>query len=237
MAAASARKGSNKSQTKGKSTSARSAHGHVISRVVREVFGAKRLPGTLVVDRYNGYNQAPCAIQSCYAHLLREVQDLGKEFPEVTEVSHFVASFARLLAGAMELRFRNLSPALFRQQAVQLKAQIQAFVQESAHHPGIQKIQNLFREKTARLYHWAKNPAIPADNNRAERELRPLLIARKISFGAQSEQGAKTREILISILHALRQRTNNVFGPFKRARDALAGDETRHPDKLLFDSS
>ncbi len=50
------------------------------ARVAQEVFGAKRLPGILVVDRYNGYNQVPCAIQYCYAHLLREVQDLGKEF-------------------------------------------------------------------------------------------------------------------------------------------------------------
>jgi hypothetical protein len=38
--------------------------------------------------------------------------------------------------------------------------------------PGIQKIQDIFREKAARLYHWAESPTIPADNNRAERELR-----------------------------------------------------------------
>ena len=205
--------------------------------VAKEVFGAKRLPGILVVDRYNGYNQTPCSIQYCYAHLLREVQDLGKEFPEVGEVSQFVGSFAPLLAGAMQLRAQPLSAAGFHQQAVDLKAQIQTLVQASAQHPGIQKIQNLFREKAARLYHWAKNPAIPADNNRAERELRPLVIARKISFGSQSEQGAQTREILMTVLHTLRKRTPDVFGVFKRALDALAKDQTHDPYKLLFDSS
>ena len=205
--------------------------------VAQEVFGAQRLPGTLVVDRYNGYNQAPCAIQYCYAHLLREVQDLEKEFPEVAEVLRFVGSFAPLLADAMKLRSRDLSPTRFRQQALELKAQIQTVVQAPAQHPGIQKIQNLFREKAARLYHWAKNPAIPADNNRAERELRPLVIARKISFGSQSEQGAQTREILMSVLHTLRKRTNDCVGVFKRALDKLAEDETRDPYKLLFDSS
>ena len=205
--------------------------------VAKEVFGAKRLPGTLVVDRYNGYNQTPCSIQYCYAHLLREVRDLGKEFPEVGEVSQFVGSFAPLLAGAMKLRGQQLSPALFRQQALELKAQIQMLVQAPAQHPGVQKIQNLFREKATRLYHWAKNSAIPADNNRAERELRPLVIARKISFGSQSEQGAATREILMSVLHTLRKRTNDVFDALKDALDALAQDETRDPYKLLFDSS
>ena len=205
--------------------------------VAKEVFGTKRLPGTLVVDRYNGYNRAPCSIQYCYAHLLREVQDLGKEFPEVGEVSQFVGSFAPLLAGAMKLRAQELPRARFRQQALELKVEIKALVHSPAQHPGIQKIQNIFREKAARLYHWAKTPAIPADNNRAERELRPLVIARKISFGSQSEQGAQTREILMSVLHTLRKRTNDVFAAFKRALDALAQDETRDPYKLLFDSS
>lgn len=205
--------------------------------VAKEVFGTQRLPGVLVVDRYNGYNQMPCAIQYCYAHLLREVQDLGQEFPGVSEVSQFVASFAPLLADAMKLRAQRLTAARFRQQALELKVEIKALVHSPAQHPGIQKIQNLFREKATRLYHWTKNSAIPADNNRAERELRPLVIARKISFGSQSEQGAQSREILMSVLHTLRKRTNDLFGAFKRALDALAQDETRDPYKLLFDSS
>jgi len=205
--------------------------------VAKEVFGSQRLPGTLVVDRYNGYNQMPCSIQYCYAHLLREVQDLGKEFPEVSEVSQFVGSFAPLLADAIKLRTRELTPASFSQRALELKIDIKSLVHASAQHPGIQKIQNIFRKRATRLYHWAKKPAIPADNNRAERELRPLVIARKISFGSQSEQGAATREILMSVLHTLRKRTDDVFGAFNRALDKLAEDETRDPYKLLFDSS
>jgi transposase len=205
--------------------------------VAREVFGAKRLPGVLVVDRYNGYNHMPCAIQYCLAHLLREVQDLGKEFPEVTEVSRFVGGFAPLLAEAMQLRARPLTASQFGQQALELKVEIKSLVHAPAQHPGIQRIQNIFREQKTRLYHWAKNPAVPADNNRAERELRPLVIARKISFGSQSEQGAQTREILMTVLHTLRKRTPEVFSAFQRTLDALAQDEKRDPYKLLFDSS
>jgi hypothetical protein len=64
-----------------------------------------------------------------------------------------------------------------------------------------------------------------------------LVIARKISFGSQSEQGAQTREILMSVLHTLRKRTQDIFGAFKRTLDALAEDETGDPYRLLFDSS
>jgi len=64
-----------------------------------------------------------------------------------------------------------------------------------------------------------------------------VVIARKISFGSQSEQGAQTREILMSVLHTLRKRTDKVFDAFKRCLDGLAEDKTPNPYKLLFDSS
>jgi len=64
----------------------------------------KPLPGVLVVDRYAGYNKAPCSIQYCYAHLLREVEDLEKDFPDSDEVKIFVSVMAPLLSSAMKLR-------------------------------------------------------------------------------------------------------------------------------------
>jgi len=207
------------------------------AKVALEVFGPERVPGTLVVDRYAGYNQVRCAIQYCYAHLLREVQDLGQEFAQQTEVQQFVATLAPLLAQAMQLRAQGLPLQEFRQQAGQIKAAIQESVQTPAQHPGIQKMQNLFRENQARLYHWTRHPSIPAENNRAERELRPLVIARKISFGSQSEQGLKTREILMSVLHTLRKRTDDLFATFTRALDSLAVNPARDLYDLLFDSS
>ena len=60
-----------------------------------EVFGAEPLPGVLVVDRYNGYNKMPCSIQYCYAHLLREVKDLEKNFPEYKEYRETVGWIGR----------------------------------------------------------------------------------------------------------------------------------------------
>ncbi len=162
---------------------------------------------------------------------------MGKEFPQQTEVQRFVETLAPLLAQAMKLRTQELKLKEFHQQARQIKARIMESVQIQAQHPGIQRIQNLFRENAARLYHWARHPSIPAENNRAERELRPLVIARKISFGSQSVQGLKTREVLMSVLHTLRKRTDDGFAAFTRTLDALAINPTRNPYDLLFNSS
>jgi hypothetical protein len=206
------------------------------AQVAQAVLGVRPLRGVLVVDRYHAYNRAPCALQYCYAHLLRDVEDLEKEFPNPPEIQRFVGALAPLLARAMHLRGLKLSAAAFRAQAAQTRREIEAVTQAPAQHPAIQKIQNLFREKADRLYHWAADPAVPADNNRAERELRPLVIARKVSFGSQSEAGAHTREVLMSVLHTLRKRTDDVTGAFQRALDRLAEDATVDLYKLLFRS-
>jgi transposase len=203
-------------------------------QIARDVMGDQPLRGVLVVDRYGGYNGAPCALQYCYAHLLRAVQDLEKEFPGEVEVMVFVSFLAPLLAQAMGLRSLELTPQEFRAQASELKARIIDWNDNVASHPGVQQIQNIFREHPDQLYHWADDPAVPADNNRAERELRPLVIARKISFGSQSENGARTREVLMSVLHTLRKGGGNVTTRFQRSLDALASDSTLSPYHTLF---
>ena len=206
-------------------------------QVALQVLGTKRLCGVLVVDRYHGYNRAPCALQYCYAHLLRDVQALEKEFPEHIEIQQFVGAFAPLLARAMQLRTFKLTVQQFRLQAGDTQEEIRALAQAPAQHPGIQKIQNIFREHAKRLFHWSKSPKIPADNNRAERELRPLVIARKISFGSQSEAGARTRETLMTVLHTLRKRDTNVTAAFERALDRLSDERMPAYAALGFDSS
>jgi len=204
------------------------------AEVPKSVFGSKPLPGVLVVDRYAGYNRVPCAIQYCYAHLLREVQDLEKEFPDSAEVKGFVSTLAPLLTLAMGLRNQAISQRRFRSQAAKIKAQIIDTVQAPANHLGIRRIQDIFREKADRIYHWADNRDVPAENNLAERDLRPTVIARKTSFGSQSDAGAHTRGVLMSVLYSLKKQGVDVPAKFKAVLDELAKDIHQDPFPLLF---
>jgi len=63
---------------------------------------------------------------------------------------------------------------------------------------------------------------VPCENNRAERELRPTVIARKVSFGSQTEDGAKTRQNWMSILHSLKKRGIRPQERVKQVLDKLA---------------
>ena len=204
------------------------------SKIPLEVLGIKKLPGVLVVDRYNAYNKAPAALQYCYAHLLRDVENLEKEFPENTEINCFVSTFAPLLTQAMRLRSQDISDKRFYQETLILKKKILRVVRKSAKHPGIQRIQDIFRHNAHRMYHWVKNRDVPAENNFAERELRPTVIARKVSFGSQSDEGARTREILMTVLHTLKKRTPDFAPRFKSALDKLAADPAFDPYQSMF---
>jgi len=84
------------------------------------------------------------------------------------------------------------------------------------------------------MYHWAHDRNVGAENNLAERTLRPLVIARKVSFRSQSDAGARTRQILMSVLLTLKERFNDFQTCFKGALDQLAEDAAPHPYQLLF---
>lgn len=202
--------------------------------VPKEVFANQPLPGVLVVDRYNGYNQVPCKLQYCYAHLMREVEDLAKEFPDNAEVSVFTATLIPPLASAMHLRIQPITDEDYYRQAAALQQTIVSASEQPAQHLGIRHIQDIFRDHADRLYHWVDNRNVPADNNRCERELRPTVIARKVSFGSQSEAGAKTREIMMSLLHTLKKRQQHAEDYFKSVLDRLASDIKQDAVSLSF---
>jgi transposase len=204
-------------------------------RIAAEVFGQDSAHvGTLVVDRYPAYNVFKGNIQYCYEHLKRDTLKVAEDNPGEAECAAFSEALSALLIEAMRLRSVEKDPARYREKAVQLRRQIEEVVKAPARHPSVQRIQNIFRENAQRLYHWVEAPCIPAENNLAERGLRPLVIARKISFGSQSEKGLRTRSILMSIAHTLAARTGDVEGGVCKVLDALVANPNLDVAQYLF---
>jgi transposase len=204
--------------------------------VANGMFDGKCFDGVLVVDRYNGYNKVPSKIQYCYAHLLRDTRKPLDEFPDNDEVKCFVETLSPLLKDAMKLRSSDISDNVFLKKASILKEKIIEVTDKEARHPAIQYVQNIFRDKPERMYHWASDRAVPADNNLAERDLRQLVIARKISQGSQSQNGAATREILMTVLHTLRKRNKDTATAIKDALDEYSENPKIDLYKYLFKS-
>lgn len=64
------------------------------------------------------------------------------------------------------------------------------------------------------LYQFVLHPAVPADNNLAERALRPVVVQRKISGGTRSRAGSETRLGLASLFGTWQARNLNPFHEF-----------------------
>lgn len=204
--------------------------------VAKEVLGKEELSGVLVVDRSAAYNQMPCTLQYCYAHLLREMKDLEGEFENDEEVQSYTREMKISLTDAMQLRNRDLSADQYHKEAEAIKARILELSQRQAKHLGVRKWQDFYVEKSERLYQWCESAQIPAANNYAEREIRKVVIARKLSYGSQSQEGAKTREIWTSVLQSLKKREENPRGKLLEALSKLVENKELDIAEELFGS-
>ena len=204
--------------------------------VPKGVFGEKHLPGVLVVDRYNAYNKLPLTIQYCYAHLLRDLEKLEKDFTDEEEAVRFSAALIPLLSEAMHLASKDLSDEEYYRQARELKEKIMTVCRSPARHLGVRAFQDIFVDHEGRLFHWTEDRRIPAHNNRSERELRPTVIARKVSFGSSSDAGAETRSILMSVIHTLNKRRGkeSLESVVKGILDKIAEDPAVNVPSLVL---
>lgn len=205
--------------------------------VAAGVFGPEPHVGVLVTDRYGAYNKTWTGDhQYCMAHLLRLCEDVGREHPDEAECQAFCAAASPLVAAAITLRSRETDEDAYRKEARRLRDAIMEVMRRESRHPAVQHAQDAFRDAEGidRLFHWCRSPDIPADNNAAERGLRPLVIARKVSFGSQSERGLKRREILMSVFGTLRLRTDDPIGALVRALDRRGEDPEADIAELLF---
>ena len=160
--------------------------------------------GVTVHDGYTAYD-TPCedASQQCYAHVMRRFERLLKKEPENKEYRAFVPKMRGLLSEAMKLRTKGLSPEDFAREAKRIRQKIEKMMDAQARDPALQGLQSWMRERRGELFRWTESPDIPAENNRAERGVRGLCIARKTSFGGQSEDALWVRGTMQSVMESL----------------------------------
>ena len=118
-------------------------------------------------------------------------------------------------------------------QAAALQAQLMASLEAPAQPLGLHRLQDICRAHVDRLYQWADDRRIPAEHTRAERDLRPTVIARQVSCGSPSDAGAQTRGSLMAVLHTLQTRQVDGGAHRKAVLDQRALDLQQAPCPLL----
>ena len=90
----------------------------------------------------------------------------------------------------------------------------------------------LLEPSTARLYRVRGRPQVPLDNNLAERVLRGPVIGRRLSFGSDSENGARFTAVMYSVVGTLALNGIDVLRWLEAWLEACAKNAGRPPDDL-----
>jgi hypothetical protein len=182
--------------------------------VAQRILGAD-WRGWLVTDFYAAYNLIPGRHQRCWSHLLRDLHDLKQEQTANPAVVQWVTDVCKLYDDAHAWLAAHPAPTLLEQRTeyADLFTRACRLGEQYAltdDHPCCTLAKRLLRHQDE-LFQFVLVPGLPADNNLAERSIRPLVIMRKISGGTRSEEGTKTRLTLASLLHTWAARNLNPF--------------------------
>ena len=189
--------------------------------VVDEVLG-ESFNGVLGSDFYAAYNHYPGLKQRCWAHLLRDIHELQLLYPEDCGLSQWAAGVHQIYAEAKALVIPQVQQRQHAQLGFEgrLLALCRPFLNDplAAHGKLCRRIERFIKE----LFVFVANPAVPANNNAAERSLRHLVTSRKISGGTRSTLGTSTKMALASLFGTWRARGLN---PFLQCRQLLTSPQ------------
>jgi transposase len=171
--------------------------------------------GHLVTDYYAAYNHLRCKHQRCWVHLLRDLHTLKQTHVAQPEVVQWAQALRALYdeAQAALTGPTMLTPSQRVHVARRLEVQAARLaVRYAGHkkHPCQALAKRLLRHQ-GELFAFVRVDGLDADNNRAERLLRPVVVQRKISGGTRSAVGTATRLGLASLFQTWHARSLNPF--------------------------
>ena len=141
----------------------------VLISVLGEAFA-----GTLVSDFYAAYNGLDCAKQRCLVHLLRELARLREELPWQS-VRAFIQPLIELFREAIQLGKdrERLDRAAFGEAYRRLIERFDdLMLRTHSQHPDCVRIWKRLYKHCDELFTFLDDPAVPADNNGTERDIR-----------------------------------------------------------------
>lgn len=170
--------------------------------------------GFLNHDGWQPYYRFPHAFhQTCLSHLIRRCKDMietataaAARFPRAVMQSLLEGLTLRDRHARQEISTHGLYVATGR-----LAANMDRLLAKTFRNPSNRRLAKHLRHEQPWLFTFLHCPGIEATNNAAERALRPAVIARKTWGGNRTENGAKTQQILISILTTCRQQGKDSF--------------------------
>ena len=175
-------------------------HRKTRSGLVAQAVLGEEFKGKAVCDFYAGYNRLLNDLQRCWSHLLRDLHELKEKQADSPEVIAWAEAVKVVYEEAKA--FTSPNRLWRRRLRADFEARLEALAQPIAHQPNAphRVLAQRIMKHLGELFVFVEYPEVPADNNLAERSLRPAVTARKVSGGTRSDKGSETKMGLLSLM-------------------------------------
>ena len=184
-------------------------------KVAKEIIGDHQ--GRMIItDRYSSYNYLPSENhQICWAHLKRDFQKIAERPDKPRRIGNNLLKCYRLLFGFWKTAYKQ-GTELCKKQAKRLRRFKNKMLRwlvigtECGHNRTARTCENILKFQHS-LWHFFDNHHISPTNNHAERQLRPLVISKKLTFGTQSNSGSRFIERIFTVVTSCKQQGRDVL--------------------------
>lgn len=169
--------------------------------------------GTLVSDRWCGYSFFVGIRQICWAHLKRDFKAISETtggLGRIGEELHYLAK--KILKLRKRVRDGTLQWRTFQNRMTPLMRHVEELLTEGA--AGNDKLSGKCRDilkHREHLWTFVKDQNVEPTNNTAERAVRQGVLWRKLSFGTQSERGARYVERILTVCATCRLQGRSII--------------------------
>jgi transposase len=168
--------------------------------VPAEVLG-RDYPGTVVCDFLGAYNEFQT--QRCLVHFARDIRKEREALPGSVWLARFEAAFWSCVARGEAVA--KMVPGPDKDTALRgLDQELRRVARMPVTKGRGETLRKRIVNYHDQMLRFAAVPGLDWHNNRAERQLRPLVIARKMSFGSDTPEGARRTCLLHSVAETCR---------------------------------
>jgi len=182
----------------------------------------KDYPGLLHCDFYAAYNEF-LNLQRCLIHFARDVHEELLITPHDVFLTKLHDNIKLIMDSAKSLQSDKVTaPATKTLESNMHRALNAMLLLEPPESRALTLVKRLRKHRDS-LLAFLKVPGAEFHNNRAERQLRPVVIFRKLSFGNRTEAGAHRYAAMASVIETARLQKHNVPEFLLRIRQTSAG--------------
>jgi len=169
----------------------------------------------LVRDDYGAYQKLPMRQQSCWAHLLRKSHEEASQPEASAEMQALHQQLKGIYDQMAEVIGRPFDEGDRYVAHQNFLGSVEGIIGKTYTAEDAMRVQERMRRQGDCLVTALLVEGAPLTNNLAERCLRPMVVTRKISGGSQSEAGALSHAVNMSVIQTLLLQ-NQPLGPALR---------------------